>query len=195
MIDHNTGTREEWLAARLELLDAEKELTRRSDELAQQRRELPWVRIDRTTASRPPRERRPSPTSSAGARSSSSTTSCSAPTIGLDARPARRSRTASTAPSSTSRTTTSASSSSRGPRREAAGVQERMGWSFPWASPFGSDFNHDFQASHTKEEWEAGAVEYNFRTPGAPAGDRREERQPRRVRGWDRGDGLGDVQA
>ena len=42
-----TGTREEWLAARLELLEAEKELTRRSDELAQRRQELPWVRIDK----------------------------------------------------------------------------------------------------------------------------------------------------
>ena len=47
MTDHKTGTREEWLAARLELLDAEKELTRRSDELARQRQELPWVRIDK----------------------------------------------------------------------------------------------------------------------------------------------------
>ena len=47
MTDHKLGTREEWLAARLELLKAEKELTRRSDELAQWRRKLPWVRIDK----------------------------------------------------------------------------------------------------------------------------------------------------
>lgn len=47
MTTHTTGTREEWLAARLELLDAEKELTRRSDELARQRQALPWVRIDK----------------------------------------------------------------------------------------------------------------------------------------------------
>jgi predicted dithiol-disulfide oxidoreductase (DUF899 family) len=45
MTIHKTGTREEWLAARLELLEAEKELTRRSDELARRRQELPWVRI------------------------------------------------------------------------------------------------------------------------------------------------------
>src|SRR5215204_5729371 len=44
---HRTGTRDEWLAARLELLEAEKELTRRSDELARRRQELPWVRIDK----------------------------------------------------------------------------------------------------------------------------------------------------
>src|SRR6476620_9646379 len=47
MTNHKTGTREEWLAARLELLKAEKELTRRGDELAQRRQELPWVRIDK----------------------------------------------------------------------------------------------------------------------------------------------------
>ena len=47
MTDHKIGTREEWLAARLELLEAEKELTRRSDELAQWRQRLPWVRIDK----------------------------------------------------------------------------------------------------------------------------------------------------
>src|SRR3989337_1208549 len=46
MTTHNTGTREEWLAARLALLREEKELTRRSDELAERRQQLPWVRID-----------------------------------------------------------------------------------------------------------------------------------------------------
>src|SRR5215217_4091419 len=47
MTDHRTGTRDEWLAARLELLEAEKEHTRRGDELARQRQELPWVRVDK----------------------------------------------------------------------------------------------------------------------------------------------------
>src|SRR5437667_10754714 len=47
MTSHKFGTHEEWLAARLGLLEAEKELTRRSDELARQRQELPWVRIDK----------------------------------------------------------------------------------------------------------------------------------------------------
>src|ERR1700728_3003538 len=47
MTDHKTGTREEWLAGRLELLEAEKELTRRGDELSRRRRELPWVRVDK----------------------------------------------------------------------------------------------------------------------------------------------------
>src|SRR3954464_13485695 len=47
MTMHKTGTREEWLAARLELLEAEKELTRRGDEVTRQRLELPWVPIDK----------------------------------------------------------------------------------------------------------------------------------------------------
>jgi predicted dithiol-disulfide oxidoreductase (DUF899 family) len=47
MTTHRTGTRDEWLKARLDLLEAEKELTRRSDELAQRRQRLPWVRIDK----------------------------------------------------------------------------------------------------------------------------------------------------
>jgi predicted dithiol-disulfide oxidoreductase (DUF899 family) len=47
MTDHNVGTREEWLSARNALLEREKELTRRSDDVAQRRQELPWVRIDK----------------------------------------------------------------------------------------------------------------------------------------------------
>src|SRR5256885_14662606 len=47
MAKNKTGTRKEWLAARMKLLKDEKELTRRSDELAQKRQELPWVRIDK----------------------------------------------------------------------------------------------------------------------------------------------------
>src|SRR3954471_14229892 len=48
MTKHITGTRQEWLAARVQLLKAEKELTRRGDELARQRQELPWVRVDKS---------------------------------------------------------------------------------------------------------------------------------------------------
>ena len=47
MTTHAVGTRDEWLTARLELLEAEKDLTRRGDELARRRQELPWVRIDK----------------------------------------------------------------------------------------------------------------------------------------------------
>ena len=47
MIDHKIAPRAEWLAARLQLLESEKALTRRGDELARMRQELPWVRVDK----------------------------------------------------------------------------------------------------------------------------------------------------
>jgi predicted dithiol-disulfide oxidoreductase (DUF899 family) len=53
---------------------------------------------------------------------------------------------------------------SRAPLAKLQAYKQRMGWTFPWASSFGSDFNFDFHVSHTKEEWQAGAVEYNYRT-------------------------------
>ena len=52
MSKHMTGTREEWRLARLDLLEAEKELTQRSDELARRRQQLPWVRVDKDVSVR-----------------------------------------------------------------------------------------------------------------------------------------------
>jgi predicted dithiol-disulfide oxidoreductase (DUF899 family) len=51
---------------------------------------------------------------------------------------------------------------SRAPLAKIQAYQQRMGWSFPWASSYGSDFNFDFGVAHTRQEWEAGAVAYNF---------------------------------
>ncbi len=106
MTTHKTGTREEWLAARLGLLKAEKDLSRRSDELARQRQELPWVRVTRRTDSRPMKGAPHCQASSEGSRSSSSTISCSGQTTRRGVRPARPSRTGSTASPSIWRTTT-----------------------------------------------------------------------------------------
>ncbi len=74
---HRTGTREEWLAARVELLASEKELTRRSDEIARQRQQLPWVPVEKDYRFDMTRARRRSPICSVDDRSFSSTTSCS----------------------------------------------------------------------------------------------------------------------
>jgi hypothetical protein len=93
MTMHITGTRNEWLAARLELLAAEKELTRRSDELARRRQELPGFGSTRSIDSKPTRGAPRWQTSSEGARSSSSITPCSGPTTRRVVRRARRSRT------------------------------------------------------------------------------------------------------
>jgi hypothetical protein len=79
MTDHKIGTREEWLAARLDLLKAKKALTRRSDELASGGRGCRGFESTRSTVSRPTRVWRLSPICSEDARSSSSITSCSAP--------------------------------------------------------------------------------------------------------------------
>src|SRR3989441_130548 len=161
----HTGTRNEWLAARLELLKAEKELTRRSDELARQRQALPWVRIDKEyrfetddgTASLAELFRGRSqlliyhfmfgPDYTAGCPS------CSAIADGFDRSAVHLANHDVTL-----------GAVSRAPLAKLQAYKQRMRWSFPWASSFNSDFNYDFHAAHTTEEWQAGAVEYNFRT-------------------------------
>jgi predicted dithiol-disulfide oxidoreductase (DUF899 family) len=165
MIDHKTGTREEWLAARLELLEAEKALSRRGDEVAQRRQELPWVRIDKEyrfetdegTASLADLFRGRSqllvyhfmfgPEYTAGCPS------CSAIADGFDGSVVHLAN-----------HDVAFSAVSRAPFAKLQAYKQRMGWSFPWASSFDSDFNYDFHVTHTKEEWNSGAVDYNFRT-------------------------------
>jgi predicted dithiol-disulfide oxidoreductase (DUF899 family) len=167
MTDHKTGTREEWLAARLELLEAEKALTRRSDELARWRQELPWVRIDKGyhfetaegTASLADLFRGRSqlliyhfmfgPEYTAGCPS------CSAIADGFDGFVVHLANHDVTL-----------CAVSRAPLAKLQAYKRRMGWSFPWASSFGSDFNYDFQAGHTKEQQREGGVEYNYRRGG-----------------------------
>jgi predicted dithiol-disulfide oxidoreductase (DUF899 family) len=164
MTNHQTGTREEWLAARLELLEAEKALTRRSDELARRRQELPWLRIDTEyrfatdegTASLADLFRGRSqlliyhfmfgPEYTAGCPT------CSAIADGFDGFVVHLAHHDVTL-----------CAVSRAPLAKLQAYKQRMGWSFPWVSSFGSDFNYDFQVSHTREEWQSGAAEYNFR--------------------------------
>jgi predicted dithiol-disulfide oxidoreductase (DUF899 family) len=164
MTDRKTGTREEWLTARLELLEAEKELTRRSDELARQRQELPWVRIDKEyrfetdegTASLTDLFRGRSQLLiyhfMFGAEYTAGCPSCSAIADGFDGSVVHLANHDVTL-----------CAVSRAPLAKLQAYKRRMGWSFSWASSFDSDFNHDFQTANTKEEWASGAVEYNFR--------------------------------
>ncbi len=164
MPEHQAGTREQWFAARLELLKAEKELTRRSDELARRRQELPWVRIDKEygfgtdegTASLAHLFRGRSQLLvyhfMFGPDSETGCPSCSAIADGFDGSVVHLAN-----------HDVMLWAVSRAPLPKLQAYQRRMGWSFPWASSFESDFNYDFHASHTKEEWDAGAVEWNFR--------------------------------
>src|SRR5437868_11354865 len=168
MTKHKTGTRNEWLAARLELLKAEKELTRRSDELARQRQELPWVRIDKEyrfetddgSASLTDLFRGRSqlliyhfmfgPDYTAGCPS------CSAIADGFDGFVVHLANHDVTL-----------SAVSRAPLAKLQAYKQRMGWSFPWASSLGGDFNFDFNVSLTEEQQREGAVEYNYRREAA----------------------------
>ena len=163
MTDHKTGTREEWLAARLELLEAEKALTRRSDELARRRQELPWVRVDK-----PYRFETGEGTASLadlfagrsqlltyhfmfGPDYTAGCPSCSAIADGFNGSVVHLAHHDVTL-----------CAVSRAPLAKIQEYQQRMGWSFPWASSYGSDFNFDFGVAHTRQEWEAGSVAYNF---------------------------------
>jgi predicted dithiol-disulfide oxidoreductase (DUF899 family) len=164
MTDHKTGTHEEWLTARLELLDAEKALTRRSDELAQRRQELPWVRIEKDY--RFETDQGPARLAELfGGRSQLLTyhfmfgpdyaagcPSCSAIADGFDASAVHLANHDVTL-----------CAVSRAPLPKLQAYKRRMGWSFPWASSSDSDFSYDFHAAHTKEEWQSGFVDYNFR--------------------------------
>jgi predicted dithiol-disulfide oxidoreductase (DUF899 family) len=160
---HTTGTREQWLAARLDLLNAEKELTRRSDELARRRQELPWVRIDKTYRF----ETEQGIASLAdlfGGRSQllvyhfmfgpdykAGCPSCSSIADGFDGIAIHLAN-----------HDVALTAISRAPLAKLQEYQRRMGWTFPWASSAGSDFNFDFNISFTEEQQREGTVEYNY---------------------------------
>ena len=166
---HKTGTRAEWLAARLELLKAEKELTRRSDELARQRQELPWVQInkgyrfdtDEGSASLPDLFRGRSqllvyhfmfgPDYAAGCPS------CSSIADGFNGIAVHLAN-----------HDVMVSAVSRAPLAKLLAYKRRMSWTFPWASSQGGDFNYDFNVSFTEEQQRQRNLEYNYRRP-APA--------------------------
>src|SRR5579864_3957320 len=153
MPTNKTGTREEWLAARLELLKAEKEHTRKADELARRRQALPWVRIDKAygfdtdegNASLRDLFRGRSqllvyhfmfgPDFKAGCPS------CSAIADGFNGFQVHLAH-----------HDVMLWAVSRAPLAKLQQFKKRMGWSFPWASSFASDFNNDFSVAHTEEQ-------------------------------------------
>ena len=163
---HDRDT-QEWLAARLELLEAEKELTRRSDELARRRQALPWVRLDKEyrfetdegSASLKDLFRGRSqllvyhfmfgPDYKAGCPS------CSAIADGFDGFAVHLANHDVTL-----------SAVSQAPLAKLQAYKRRMGWTFPWASSLGGDFNFDFNVSVTKEQQREGGVEYNYERGG-----------------------------
>lgn len=164
MTTHKTGTRKEWMAARLELLAAEKELTRRSDALAQQRQQLPWVRLDKDYRFETAQGRATladlfegrsqllvyhfmfGPDYTAGCPS------CSMIADGFNGFAVHLAN-----------HDVALCAVSRAPFAKLQAFKERMGWTFPWASSASGDFNADFNVSFTEEQQRGKGIEYNYR--------------------------------
>src|SRR3990170_2754092 len=167
MIKHTTGTRKEWLAARLELLEAEKELTRRSDEVARQRQQLPWVRVDKEYRLDTD-EGKASNKDLFRGRSQllvyhfmfgpDYTAGCPSCSMIADAFNGSAVHLANH--------DVMFWAVSRAPLAKLAAYKRRMGWAFPWASSDDGDFNYDFNVSVTEEQQREGRVEYNYQRAG-----------------------------
>ena len=170
MTQHTTGTRKEWLAARLELLAAEKDLIHRSDEVARRRQALPWVPVDK-----PYRFETEQGSASLadlfqgrsqllvyhfmfGPDYAAGCASCSAIADGFDGFAVHLAH-----------HDVLLSAVSRAPLAKLLAFRKRMGWTFPWASSQGSDFNFDFNISFTQEQQNEGGIEYNYRREPALA--------------------------
>jgi predicted dithiol-disulfide oxidoreductase (DUF899 family) len=177
MTQHKTGTRQEWLAARLELLEAEKELTRRGDELARRRQELPWVPLEKEYVFETDDGKKTLAELfdgrsqllvyhfmfGVGSRvdeQSPGCTGCSFVADHFDGAVAHLNGHDVTLVAE-----------SIAPLEELGPYKERMGWRFPWVSSFGSDFKYDFGAAFTEEQQRNGA-EYNFRHVDQPSAQR-----------------------
>jgi predicted dithiol-disulfide oxidoreductase (DUF899 family) len=167
MTKHTTGTRDEWLTARLDLLEAEKELTRQSDAVALRRQALPWVRVDKEyrfdtdegSASLEDLFRGRSqllvyhfmfgPDYAAGCPS------CSSIADGFNGVAVHLAN---------HDVMLTAVSRAELPKLQA--FKQRMGWTFPWASAFATDFNADFNIWFTEKQQREGGIDYNYRREG-----------------------------
>jgi predicted dithiol-disulfide oxidoreductase (DUF899 family) len=153
MTEHTVGTREEWQVAREALLEREKELTRRNDELARERRELPWVRVDdeytfetdegaKTLAELfDGRSQLVVYHFMFGPRYAAGCPVCSSAADTFDG----------TVEHLKARDVTFLCIS-RAPLERLQAYRRRMGWSFPWVSSRDSGFNFDFDVSATEEQ-------------------------------------------
>jgi predicted dithiol-disulfide oxidoreductase (DUF899 family) len=159
-----TATREEWLAARIDLLQKEKEHTRRGDELARQRQALPWVRVEKEYRF----DTEDGPASLAdlfrgrsqlliyqfmfGPDYSAGCPACSAIADGFNGPHVHLQN-----------HDVMLMAVSRAPLEAILAYRRRMGWTFPWASSFHTDFNFDYTGSMTEEQQRSGTAEYNYR--------------------------------
>jgi predicted dithiol-disulfide oxidoreductase (DUF899 family) len=170
MTTHETGTRDEWLAARLRLWEAERELTHRSDELARQRQALPWVRIDKdyrfdTEAGNASLADLFQGRSQLlvyhfmfGADYTAGCPSCSAIADGFNGIAVHLAN-----------HDVMLMAVSRAPQARLRAYKARMGWTFPWATALPgaadakADFNADFNVWFSEAQQREGGIEYNYR--------------------------------
>jgi len=167
MTTHGTGTRDDWLKARLALLQAEKDLTRRNDQVARQRQALPWVAVDKAYRFE----------TDGGAASladlfegrsqllvyhfmfgpdyKAGCPSCSAIADGFNG-----------IVTHLANHDVMFWAVSRAPLARLQHYKQRMGWTFPWASSHDGDFNFDFNVSFTEDQRRAGTIEYNYEQGG-----------------------------
>ena len=168
MDEHLMGTRQEWLAARRELLDAEKKHMRQGDELARRRRALPWVAIEKDYVFETDNGQKTLAELFEGRSQllvyhfmfgfgyrvderNPGCTGCSFVADHFDG----------VIPHLNGHDVTLVAESIA-PLEELRHYKHRMGWKFPWVSSLGSDFKYDFGAAFTAEQQRHGA-EYNFR--------------------------------
>lgn len=168
MTAHKIATRAEWLAARLDLLDAEKELTRQSDALALRRQALPWVRVDKkysfdTDAGQATLADLFQGRSQLliyhlmfGPDYTAACPSCSAIADGFNGFWTHLAH-----------HDVMLWAVSRAPLPKLQAYRQRMGWTFPWASSYGSDFNFDYSVGFTEAQQHEEGIEYNYRREAA----------------------------
>lgn len=164
MQNHKVVSREEWLVARQQHLAKEKEFTHLRDQLNQERRDLPWVKVDKPYIFDGPNGKESlaevfvgrsqllvyhfmfGPEWSEGCKSCSFwADNFNGIIVHLNQRDATM------------------VAISRAPLEKLLAFQKRMGWTFKWLSSYGSDFNSDFQVSFTKDDLAKGPTYYNYR--------------------------------
>ena len=172
-MSHKIVSREEWTAARKELLEAEKDLTRQSDELAIRRQQLPWVRIDK--AYRFDTEHGAASLADLfkgrsqlliyhfmfGPDYTAGCPSCTTIADGFNGFAIHLAN-----------HDVMLWAVSRAPLEKLQAYKRRMGWTFPWASAQGTDFNMDFNVQITEQQQRQGGAEYNYRREPAARGSR-----------------------
>jgi len=169
-VAHRVVSREEWTAARKEHLRKEKELTRARDQLAAERRELPWVKVDKTYVFDGPNGKEKL-ADLFGGRSQlmvyhfmfgpdweAGCPSCSLLADHFDG-----------AAVHLAQRDVTLVAVSRAPLAKIEAFRKRMGWRFKWVSSNGGDFNRDYHVSFTKEEMDAGDAYYNYAKGGFPS--------------------------